>query len=271
MRPEQAGYSSQRGQAVPHLSHSDFDLLQRTILELHDLRFVEPFRAAVPDLFVNIIPSDWFVVMDVAIDMRAGRVSMSDCWESSAIMSDDMVGRMARVACDHPFSRYTFETGNTTALKLSDFFSVDQLKRTELYNEFYGQAGAGRILATSSFLPRGFTTLNAARPLRSRDFTERDRLIMNLLSPHFRQARCAAELNTRHATSPSLPLDAYALTPREREVAVWLAQGKTSGEIGRILQSPTRTVEKHVERVLFRLGAENRTAAARIVSGAMES
>jgi len=55
-----------------------------------------------------------------------------------------------------------------------------------------------------------------------------------------------------------------ALTPRETEVLTWVAQGKTNYETGVILCAATRTICKHVERILFKLSVENRTAAAAI-------
>jgi DNA-binding NarL/FixJ family response regulator len=55
---------------------------------------------------------------------------------------------------------------------------------------------------------------------------------------------------------------ADGLTPRESCVAFWLAQGKTNREIGLILTMQSRTVEKHVEHILTKLGTENRVAAA---------
>jgi DNA-binding CsgD family transcriptional regulator len=54
------------------------------------------------------------------------------------------------------------------------------------------------------------------------------------------------------------------LTPRETEVLTWVAQGKTNYEIGVILSAATRTICKHVQRILFKLNVENRTAAAAI-------
>ena len=146
-----------------------------------------------------------------------------------------------------------------------------QLTRSELYNEFYRHANVGRFLAIASFNPRGFSTLNAARPLKSRDFTERDRLILNLLRPHFEVARRTAELNEARTGARPRPLESYGLTPRERDVALWLAKGKTNVEIGMILQTRTRTVEKHVESLLGKLGVHTRTAAALVLSDAMGS
>ncbi len=69
-------------------------------------------------------------------------------------------------------------------------------------------------------------------------------------------------LVSEEAVQP-LPTDAV-LTPRENEVLRWLAAGKTNGEIATILTLARGTVNRHVERIFEKLGAENRTAAATI-------
>jgi DNA-binding CsgD family transcriptional regulator len=60
------------------------------------------------------------------------------------------------------------------------------------------------------------------------------------------------------------PAPEATLTAREREVLEWLGQGKGNVEIGMILGISTHTVKRHVERILAKLGAENRYAAALI-------
>ncbi|WP_374259770.1 response regulator [Zoogloea sp.] len=55
---------------------------------------------------------------------------------------------------------------------------------------------------------------------------------------------------------------AFRLTTREAEVLYWVIKGKTSPDIGEILGSSPRTVNKHLEHVFAKLGVENRTAAA---------
>ncbi|RVV97041.1 DNA-binding response regulator [Mesobaculum littorinae] len=54
----------------------------------------------------------------------------------------------------------------------------------------------------------------------------------------------------------------FALTTREAEVLVWLAQGKANRDIAEILTLSARTVNKHLEQVFQKLGVDNRTAAA---------
>jgi DNA-binding CsgD family transcriptional regulator len=52
------------------------------------------------------------------------------------------------------------------------------------------------------------------------------------------------------------------LTPREKEVLHWLAQGKRDREIAIILGISHKTVGKHVEHILTKLNVETRGAAA---------
>ena len=51
------------------------------------------------------------------------------------------------------------------------------------------------------------------------------------------------------------------LTAREREVLTWAALGKSSWEIGRILNIAKRTVDEHTQIATRKLGAANRTQA----------
>lgn len=71
------------------------------------------------------------------------------------------------------------------------------------------------------------------------------------------------ELMDQEPAQPGL-LVPLGLTPREAEVLFWLSEGKTNAEIGLILNSSRRTVEKHVEHILEKLGLENRGAATRM-------
>jgi DNA-binding CsgD family transcriptional regulator len=52
------------------------------------------------------------------------------------------------------------------------------------------------------------------------------------------------------------------LSPREREVAEWVCQGKSNDEIAIILGISTHTVKNHLDKVFRKLGVENRHAAA---------
>ncbi len=60
-------------------------------------------------------------------------------------------------------------------------------------------------------------------------------------------------------------MQVFKLTAREAEVLYWVAKGKTNRDVGDILGSSPRTVTKHMEHILPKLGVETRTAAAALV------
>ena len=64
---------------------------------------------------------------------------------------------------------------------------------------------------------------------------------------------------------------ALAVTTREGEVLLWLARGKSNGDIASILGVSPRTVNKHLEQIYKKLGVENRAAAVRVAMQVIEN
>lgn len=58
----------------------------------------------------------------------------------------------------------------------------------------------------------------------------------------------------------------FQLTRRESEVLYWTVKGKTNKDVGEILGTSPRTINKHLEHVFQKLGVETRTAAASLVA-----
>jgi len=62
--------------------------------------------------------------------------------------------------------------------------------------------------------------------------------------------------------SSSVPLEkAFALTEREAEVLLWVAQGKSNPEISSILGAAENTIKKHLQHIFEKMGVDNRNAA----------
>ena len=95
----------------------------------------------------------------------------------------------------------------------------------------------------------------------SREFA---RLIIRSVESENRHLLLLSEENGRAIQER---LDRFALTPREREVLRWVAEGKSNADIAKILELNVGTVKVHVERILTKLGVENRTSAALLVHG----
>jgi DNA-binding CsgD family transcriptional regulator len=85
-------------------------------------------------------------------------------------------------------------------------------------------------------------------------------------------ARTAAERATsiataQHATSPATRTAAFPLplTPREREIAVMVADGLSNQQIAEELAASVRTVEGHVYRAFHKLGVADRNELAAVI------
>ena len=79
------------------------------------------------------------------------------------------------------------------------------------------------------------------------------------------------------SASSSIPLQRLGLThgqqmgltPKEAEVLLWVAEGKSNQEIAIILASKKGTISKHLEHIFPKLGVENRTSAAAVARDAL--
>lgn len=70
---------------------------------------------------------------------------------------------------------------------------------------------------------------------------------------------------------PQILQQAFRLTPREADVLLWTARGKSNKDMSEILNISARTVNKHLEQIFIKIGVENRAsataAAVRILFG----
>jgi len=64
---------------------------------------------------------------------------------------------------------------------------------------------------------------------------------------------------------------AFALTPREADVLLWISRGKSNRDASEILNISARTVNKHLEQIFVKMGVENRAAAAAAATRALMS
>jgi DNA-binding NarL/FixJ family response regulator len=137
----------------------------------------------------------------------------------------------------------------------------------------YGVIAALRAEAATVTIPFIFLTAKGEKPdiragmnLGADDYLTKPVGKADLLAAiHSRLERAAQQSTPEfkpNFDSPK-PLEAVLeLTPRVAETLLWLAQGKTNGEIATILGNSESTVKKHVLEIFARLGVETRGAAA---------
>ncbi len=112
----------------------------------------------------------------------------------------------------------------------------------------------------SRWLPNGQGGHDLALPLQQQNIvltvhyfkqSEEDEYLLKIHSPN-------VEID------PAVLEESLSITSREAEVLLWLAHGKTNREIAEILQMSPRTVNKHLEQMYPKIGADNRTIAASV-------
>ena len=139
-------------------------------------------------------------------------------------------------------------------LKLSDFHTRRELRKLDFYHYVWKPLGIDDRLRVWLPAPAG-RARNITLERGTRDFTERDRSVLELLRPSLIRLRESAA--RRRASRPELSL----LTRRETEILGWIARGKTTREIAVILVVSPHTVRKHIEHILEKLDAPTRSAA----------
>lgn len=245
----------------------DQDTLEDALLKLHEERDLDEFRETSPTILLNAVPGDYFVWMESLIVSPAEPLHNTMRWEHPPRLKPRHVARLDQLAVKHPFMLHARKTGNWGPMRLSDFWTDEQLQGSDHWRAAYRELKVGRLLSCTAFRGNRIGTINICRPLGAPDFSDRDLAMLGLLTPHYMQALHAAEGVTAHRDRGTQPLASLGLTPREVDIAVWLARGRTNPEIAAILSLRPRTVEKHVERMLSKLGTRNRTAAAMLISG----
>jgi len=86
--------------------------------------------------------------------------------------------------------------------------------------------------------------------------------IRSRLDRHIEKEQAAiAKVELKPNFESSKPLEALGITPREAEVLLWIAQGKSNADIGTILGCTENTVKVHTSRIFEKLGFENRSTA----------
>jgi DNA-binding NarL/FixJ family response regulator len=87
--------------------------------------------------------------------------------------------------------------------------------------------------------------------------------LLNAVRSRLQRAEQQATPEFKPDFTSSKPLEAVLnLTPRVAETLLWIAQGKTNGDIASILGISEATVKKHVLEIFSALGVETRTAAS---------
>jgi DNA-binding CsgD family transcriptional regulator len=147
----------------------------------------------------------------------------------------------------------------------NDFITLRQFRNLDIFSECFRILEAQNHAAVHVPTNDGRLLWFGVERAGAGDFTERDRLVLTLAQDHLINAyRLAA---ARAKIRDGLPLQASdfgraGFTPREAEVAHWIVEGKTNGEIAALLGVQVQTVKGYVTALFNKTGTGNRLGLA---------
>ena len=170
----------------------------------------------------------------------------------------------AVIKAEMPFWRYVVRTGDRffSAHRTTDVVDMRTFSRTEYFEVFDVASMPREIQMRLPGEPDTHWTLSVARS--GRDFTDRDKLLLDVLRPFLiayeSHRTVAAKLADLQAMRPDSTADGV-LSVRENEVMDLVAGGATNAQIAERLWISPATVKKHLEHIYLKLEVGSRTAA----------
>jgi DNA-binding CsgD family transcriptional regulator len=165
---------------VPELTKGDAERLLRFVAEVECSGADQLFT---PELLVRLgclIEADW-VRYGESDHVRGGEMWIARPGDYEDDEDDSIEYEL--VADEHPVCTRLYSGGHQ-ALKLSDFISLRELRRSRIYALWFGPGGVERMLALAIPSPMWHRKTLVFDRGRGRDFTERDRAVLNHLQPH---------------------------------------------------------------------------------------
>jgi DNA-binding CsgD family transcriptional regulator len=177
---------------MQRLRQRDLEASLSYLRELYAQRDPETFKRYILTTISNFVPSESVIYVDpsvsVTVDDPAGGAST---WESEPAFSSPDLGEIAEIhgsyIDENPLIDHYRRTLDGQAVQITDFLTRSEFRRLGLYNDVFRRVGLDQWMTI--VLPHGPLTATAVSLGRSgRDFSERDRLVLNLLRPHLMQA-----------------------------------------------------------------------------------
>jgi DNA-binding CsgD family transcriptional regulator len=171
-------------EGVPTLSGKDADQLFRFVDKAESLGGDEPFTSELLGELGRLVPADCTAYNE--LDRVRRRNLFMAAWPVEDDENDDddeISDEQWDLQLEHPVC-HRYQQGFFEALKLSDFLTQKELHRTYLYELRHRPWGIEYEMAVAIPSPLWHTKTFMFFRTGSRDFTERDRLVLDLLQPH---------------------------------------------------------------------------------------
>jgi DNA-binding CsgD family transcriptional regulator len=173
---------------TPALTHDEHIEVLSCIQALYGCRSLAAFPEHALRALAALVPSTLSAFNEV--NLRRGRTHM--IMDRPIDHPDRIVADWERYRDQHPLVRYVEETGDGQAVKISDFLGEMEYHRLDIYRTVYAPLRAEDQMSITIRSDGGIIIAIAINRSR-RDFSESDRVKLNLVRPHLLQAYANVE------------------------------------------------------------------------------
>jgi DNA-binding CsgD family transcriptional regulator len=172
-----------------NLYQSDCRALLAAVASIHSIQSLKQFHAGVFSALKSVFSCDSMCYNEIVLPdtMRSWMTDPAEAFPGP-ILKDAFL----RHYQEHPVFLHYSQSHDLNSYRMSDFVSQRRFHDLVLYNEYYRQSGVEYQLATS-FLPNREAMIGITLDRSLKDFTESERLSLDLLRPHlalaYRNAR----------------------------------------------------------------------------------
>jgi DNA-binding CsgD family transcriptional regulator len=198
---------------MQRLEASDLGRIVRLLGQAAEVETDDPFPPEFLATFGRLVPCDGVVFSE--LDRIEQESLAARKFGAREDVSFDVYWRLRH---EHPVCHYQDVSGDFRALKLSDFLTSRELRRRQIYAEWFRPAHVEHELLVGLDAPLWHTKVFLFARCGGRDFGERDRTVLDLLRPHLAQLYRAAEARRRLR-------EALALHERAQGTVVFLDRG----------------------------------------------
>ena len=186
---------------MQRLRQRDLEASFLYLRELYAQRDLESFKHYILTTIGSVVPSESVIYVDPSVSVTEGDPAVgASAWESEPAFSSPDLAEIVEIhgsyIDENPLINHYRRTLDGQAVKITDFLTRSEFRRLGLYNDVFRRVGLDQWMTI--VLPHGPLAATAVSLGRSgKDFSERDRLALNLLRPHLLHAHHNTESLTQ--------------------------------------------------------------------------
>jgi DNA-binding CsgD family transcriptional regulator len=169
---------------MARLQNAEFARLLGVVQTVAEARGPDEFARVVVGQLAELVPADVIALNEV--DLVEGR-TMYVAEPESFVVPPELEHRLIELSNEHPLIHHYTITGDGSAKRISDFWTQAEFHASRIYKALYQPLGVEYQISLALPAPRPIVVAIVANR-SERDFSERDRSVLNLLRPHLCQA-----------------------------------------------------------------------------------